>query len=145
MAGAGFVSSLAGLRGPPEPGWGLGHTGKGRSEDPSLKWFQANPQGRRPRRAELQMLWGYYFILFYISGGKNWFLVWSNAFQVVTSLPQLLPLRVEPGWEEEEWVVGSSFPSSHEATLGQSHNSLNPKTSGTGILQSEPFPSGPSV
>lgn len=91
------------------------------------------------------MLWGYYFILFYISGGKNWFLVWSNAFQVVTSLPQLLPLRVEPGWEEEEWVVGSSFPSSHEATLGQSHNSLNPKTSGTGILQSEPFPSGPSV
>ena len=71
------------------------------------------------------MLWGY-FILFYISGGKNWFLVWSNAFQVITSLPQLLPLRVEPRWEAEEWVVGSSFPSSHEATLGQIHKSQPP-------------------
>lgn len=40
------------------------------------------------------MLWviSFYFIL--LSGGKNWFLVWSPAFQAMTS--PLVPLRVEP-------------------------------------------------
>lgn len=63
-AGAGLVSSLAGLGGPVRAS--LGHTRKGHSEDPSLRWFQASPQGRQPRQAELQMLQGY-FILFYFA------------------------------------------------------------------------------
>lgn len=60
--------------------------GESQAGDPSLSRFQPSPQGRQPRRAELQMLSGY-FILFYISGDKNWFLMWSYAFQVITSLP----------------------------------------------------------
>jgi hypothetical protein len=74
------------------PEWvmALASLGNGRSEDqPPLGNFGTIPtisRGKQPRRAELQILWGY-FILFYISGGKNWFLVWSDVFQVVTSLP----------------------------------------------------------
>lgn len=67
--------------------------GKG-AGDPSLRPCQPSPWGTRPRQAGLEMLWvtSLYFIL--LSRGKNWFLVWSPAFQAITSPP--VPLGVEP-------------------------------------------------
>lgn len=90
--------------------------------DPSLSRFQPSPQERQPRRAALQMLSGY-FILFYISGDKNWFLMWSYAFQVATSLPA--PATLGGIWMEKERRGWLSMPSSHKAASRGSHCSVH--------------------
>lgn len=80
------------------PGVPLGQAHRGSQErgfrDPILRLCQPSPQGKRPRQAELQMLWVILFYFILLSGGKNWFLVWAPAFQAITS--PLVPLRVEP-------------------------------------------------
>lgn len=104
-SGAGFPAEL--------------RAGESQAGDPSVSRFQPSPQGKQPRRAALQMLSGY-FILFYISGDKNWFLMWSYAFQVATSLSA--PATLGGVWvgKEGRWWLGVS--SSHKAASRGSHS-----------------------
>lgn len=58
----------------------------------------SQPSGKAAKAGRTKCF-GVIFILFlfYISGGKNWFLVWSNTFQVVTSLPS----SCHSGWSQD--------------------------------------------
>lgn len=124
-SGAGFPAEL--------------RAGESQAGDPSVSRIQPSPQGRQPRRAALQMLSGY-FILFYISGDKNWFLMWSYAFQVATSLPA--PATLGGVWVEKEGrVVARRAPLTQSGLQGQPR----PCPPGLGDRRSPVQPSGLSV